>query len=47
MEKDTKKRKVNVVYGDKKLVDCMKNVILKRKNNRKPASYHVYYKKRA
>ena len=31
MEIVTKKRKVNVVYGDKKLVDCMKNVILKRK----------------
>jgi len=31
--KDTKKNiKVTVVYGDKKLLDCMKNVIIKRKN---------------
>ncbi len=29
MEKNTKKIKVNVVYGEKKLVDCMKNVIIK------------------
>ncbi len=30
MEKDTKNIKVTVVYGDKKLVDCMKNLIIKR-----------------
>ncbi len=27
MKEKTKKIKVHVVYGDKKLVDCMKNVI--------------------
>lgn len=32
MDKNTTRIKVNVVYGDKKLVDCMKNVIIKRKN---------------
>ncbi len=30
MEVAKKNIKVNVVYGDKKLVDCMKNVIMKR-----------------
>ena len=27
------KIKVNVIYGDKRLVDCMKNVITKHRNN--------------
>lgn len=30
LKKSSKNRKVNVVYGDKRLVDCMKNVIMKR-----------------
>lgn len=29
MRKEEKRIKVNVVYGDKKLVDCMKKVIIK------------------
>lgn len=30
MKENTKNIKVNVVYGNKRLVDCMKNVIKKR-----------------
>ena len=30
MEATKKSIKVNVIYGDKKLVDCMKNIIIKR-----------------
>ena len=29
LKKDTKNIKVNVIYGDKNLVDCMKNVIVR------------------
>lgn len=30
LKKSTKNIKVNVIYGEKRLIDCMKNVIEKR-----------------
>lgn len=30
LKKSTKNIKVNVIYGDKRLIDCMKNIIAKR-----------------
>lgn len=33
-KEETKTVKVNVIYGDKRLVDCMKNVIIKQLERR-------------
>lgn len=35
MKENVKNIKVNVVYGKKRLVDCMKNVIKNTQNSRK------------